>query len=406
MRDRALAISFGLLACGVAAACSSSSRSGFVPDPPATVDAGASEASAPTFSGQDTSLVAVTMRGTVYAPNGSLPLSNALVYFTSKEPDPIPQQAYCDECVKLTEGTFTVSGPDGTFELETQMPLGKQYLVVQKGQFRRVRQIEVEKAGTLKIDRDDSTLPGRANLAKGDDVPRMVVLKDDAAYDRIDESLTKLGITGFEVKNDRRLLENATDLMSYHVVFVPCGASDDPISASSTAKANVQAFVQAGGKLYVTDWSYEFVRQPFSGFLSWEGENAQLGSGASGDEWDAPATAVDQGLADWLSATGDPTFTVQGNWTTIASVNARPGKDPKGQDTTITPKVWVTGRKQNGQDYPTTVSFEDQCGRVLFSTYHTESGFGGSTSLLAQEKALLYVLLEIGVCAGERPGVR
>ena len=47
------------------------------------------------------------------------------------------------------------------------------------------------------------------------------------------------------------------------------------------------------------------------------------------------------------------------------------------------------------------MSFEQKCGRVLFSTYHAE---GDSTStLLAQEKALLYVLLEVGVCVGELP---
>ena len=54
------------------------------------------------------------------------------------------------------------------------------------------------------------------------------------------------------------------------------------------------------------------------------------------------------------------------------------------------------------------MSFQNKCGRVLFSTYHTESGTGGGggTALLAQEKALLYVLLEVGVCVGERPGVK
>ena len=148
------------------------------------------------------------------------------------------------------------------------------------------------------------------------------------------------------------------------------------------------------------------MRQPFPGFLSWEGETASLGSAASGNEWDAPATAADQGLSEWLSATGDKSFTVKGNWTTITSVNTVAGLDAKGAPAEITPKVWVTAKKGGSNvERPTTVSFENQCGRVLFSTYHTESGFGGSTSLLAQEKALLYVLLEVGVCIGDRPGV-
>jgi hypothetical protein len=44
------------------------------------------------------------------------------------------------------------------------------------------------------------------------------------------------------------------------------------------------------------------------------------------------------------------------------------------------------------------VSFERGCGRVLYSTYHTEADKGSTTELLTQEKALLYILLEVAVC--------
>ena len=44
-----------------------------------------------------------------------------------------------------------------------------------------------------------------------------------------------------------------------------------------------------------------------------------------------------------------------------------------------------------------TLSFEDSCGRVLYSAYHTE-GEGGATALLPQEKALVYVLFEVSTC--------
>jgi hypothetical protein len=403
MRKVATAVSLCALLVAAASSCSTGTREFVTPPDAAPEDAGVPAPDAPTFGGNVAPPVEVTFTGTVYAPNGNLPLSNALVYFTTTAPDPIPAGAYCDECVKLPEGTFALSAADGTFEIAAQTPTGKYFLVVQKGQFRRVRKIEIEKGGTFKTDRDDTTLPGRSNVAKGDDVPRMVVLKDDADYDQIDESLRKLGITEFEIKTDRSLLENQTQLMKYHVVFVPCGTQDDPLSAAAQSKQNLVKFVEAGGKLYVTDWSYEFVRQPFTGFVSWEGETPTLGS-ATGGLWDAPAKAVDPGLADWLAATGDATFSVEGNWTTITRVSSRPGKDPKGQAVDIAPKVWVTATKEDGTVHPTTVSFEDQCGRVLFSTYHTESGSGGG--LLAQEKALLYVLLEVGVCVGGKPGTK
>ena len=63
-----------------------------------------------------------------------------------------------------------------------------------------------------------------------------------------------------------------------------------------------------------------------------------------------------------------------------------------GNPVTVTPKVWVEGMG------PSTVSFERSCGRVLFSTYHTEADKGSETELLPQEKALLYILLEVAVC--------
>lgn len=104
---------------------------------------------------------------------------------------------------------------------------------------------------------------------------------------------------------------------------------------------------------------------------------------------------------------------MKGNWTKLTSINTRPGLDEKGNDVDVTPKVWVTAKSGSSSAVtPTTVSFQNKCGRVLFSTYHTESsvgglgGGGGGTTLLAQEKALLYVLLEVGVCVGERPGVK
>ena len=353
--------------------------------------------------------------GKVMAPNGTLPLANALVYFAPAAPPTLPDVAYCDDCVAVTNGSYAISGPDGSFEIPN-VPPAAAWLVVQKGLFRRVRELrslpaaEGSFGGARGVPNDALTLPGKSDPAKGDHVPTMAVLFDDAMYDRIDVSLRKLGFTGFEVKRDRTLLSDAAALMRYQIVFVPCGAQDDPATIDPAVQANLKRFVSAGGRLYVTDWSYEFVHQPFAGYLSWEKESNVLGSAAAQAEWGGAADAVDPGLRAWLAATGNPTFQVAGNWTNIRSVSSQPGLDPKGNATTITPKVWVTGVTPLGVR-PTTVSFEDRCGRVLFSTYHTEVN-GASTVLLAQEKALLHVLLEVGVCvgaggdAGQEPGVR
>jgi hypothetical protein len=361
-------------------------------------------------------LVKGTFAGKVMAPNGTLPLANALVYFTPAAPPPLPDVTYCDDCVAVTSGSYAISASDGSFEIPN-VPTSSAWLVVQKGQFRRVRELtrqatgEGSFGGALAVPSDALTLPGKSNPASGDHVPTMAVLVDDGVnWDYIDVSLTKLGFTGFDMKRGRSLLSDAAALMRYQIVFVPCGGQADPAATDPVAQANLKNFVRAGGRLYATDWSYEFVRQPFPGFLSWENESSELGSAASREKWEGAAEAVDPGLRGWLAATGNPTFDVVGNWTNISGVHSQAGLDPKGNATTITPKVWVTAASPLGVR-PTTVSFESGCGRVLFSTYHAEGG-GAPTELLAQEKALIHVLLEVGVCvgsggdAGQAPGVR
>jgi hypothetical protein len=73
-----------------------------------------------------------------------------------------------------------------------------------------------------------------------------------------------------------------------------------------------------------------------------------------------------------------------------------------GQTKTVTPRVWMSGSKAGTAKKPATVSFEYGCGRVLFSTYHTEPS---SLMLTPQERALLGVLLEVNVCNGSPTGV-
>ncbi len=348
-----------------------------------------------------TAAVNVTLTGVVYAPNGTLPLAGTLVYITDAQPDPIPQQTYCDKCITIPAGTFVVSKADGTFSLPVKATTGKHFLVVQKGQFRRVRPFNVEKEGELRFDKTFTSLPGKRDATLGDDVPKMVVLKGPSKFDKIEESLTKLGITEIEVQNSRDLVKNAAELQKYHVVFIPCDDRDNPQSATAETRQNLQAFVKSGGKLYVTDWSYEWVRQPFGGFLGFDGDQSFGQTTVS--EYDGAGTVVDPGLKDWLTAVGETSFTLQGSYTRINYANTLPGLDPDGKDTLITPKVWMNV-DYNSKPYASTVSFEQQCGRVLFSTYHTEGGFGGSGQFLAQEKALLYILLEVTACAGEIGG--
>ena len=59
----------------------------------------------------------------------------------------------------------------------------------------------------------------------------------------------------------------------------------------------------------------------------------------------------------------------------------------------MTPKVWVEAAGS-----PVTTSFQHGCGRVLYSTYHTQPTNETNGALEPQALALLYLILEVGVC--------
>ncbi len=366
-----------------------------------------------------------TLKGRVVAPEGTIPISGALVYLANAPPAPIPEGVYCDECVKLgPDDEYTLTSPDGSFSLEA-FSTGSQYIIVQKGQFRKVRTIDIV-PGEQQVDPEFTRLPGRMNKAAGEDIPKMAVIVGQ--WDAIELSLAKLGLAniipgvlgstvdaataGFDMvqstfppnlsdpmKNPTAFLKDYEYLKRYHIIFIPCSGSDgttctDTLPDNQQVQENLQRFVSDGGKLYATDYSYEYIRRPWPGFVKWDTETAATGSACLTGEYDAPATVEDQEMREWLLAQGIDQFEVEANWTRITSLHTQPGEDPQGATVDVTPKAWVKG-SQN----PATISFEDRCGRVLFSTYHTEGS--GESGLLAQEKALLYVLLEVGVCVGQ-----
>ena len=366
-----------------------------------------------TGTGLDPSLGDLT--GKVLAPEGTIPISGALVYLSATSPAPIPDGTFCDRCIEIQASTdYTFSKADGTFDLVVHAT-GMQFLVVQKGQFRRTRLIDVTQ-GTHPVDVSMTTLPGKTDKAAGDDIPKMAVRV--GAWDHIEDSLEKLGIqpgaydkfqypfppnANDPFSPDKLFNDDGTTLSNYHIVFVPCSGSsgttcDDYTTGSATVKTNLHKFVDGGGRLYVTDYSYDFVRQPWPEYIDWVNETSQIGSACLQGAYDSPAMNVDPGLEEWMTAQGMGAFTVQQSWTSIDAVHTVATTDLDNKPVMVTPKVWVWANTGQGM-HPATVSFERSCGRVLFSTYHTE-GNGGAT-LLPQEKALLYVLLEVSVCLNQ-----
>ena len=339
--------------------------------------------------------------GKVVTPAGDIPIAGALVYLTQKKPDPIPTGNFCDACVALEKTVpQTLTKFDGTFEL-TANRLGKQFVVIQKGQFRRVVEIEV-KLGDVAMSKSDTILPTRSNTSTGDTVPSILVL--DTNYDDIEETLGRLGVGTIEKADQATrlaLLKDPARLAKYQIIFLPCGtcatrggifpANDDALDA--TVQKNLKEWVQKGGKLYVTDFAYSFINETWKDYVTFAPNR-----GCESDDYDTPANIQDPGLKEWLDGQNDKTFTFENAWIKIDRVNEVTVPDATGGTKRIVPKVWASGLDA-GRNRPMTVSFEDRCGRVLYSAYHTEGSAGGSGGgLLPQEKALMYVLFEMSTC--------
>jgi hypothetical protein len=174
------------------------------------------------------------------------------------------------------------------------------------------------------------------------------------------------------------------------------------MSTDPQIQENLRGFVQAGGRLYVTDWHYDFIARTFPGYISWAGQSEIACSGCQHLPYNAAAQVTDTGLASWLNAQSLTNFTLEKNYTTIDAVHEVEGTNSSGAKAMVTPRVWVKGKPDAADASPATVSFEAGCGRVLFSTYHTEPF---SSELTPQERALLGVLLEVSVCNDSSSGV-
>jgi len=239
-------------------------------------------------------------------------------------------------------------------------------------------------------------------------------------------------------------------MMRYHIIFIPCSTQtfgnkqfDAGLSAApeGTLEA-IRAFVEAGGKLYVTDWSGEWVDNVFPAQLRFDRNDIYDTPASAWDEsthaWHRDqfghadgysnqhalhARAVDDDLHAWLDGQQGPIvlaaggygtgtydasdFVIEGKFDFISDlVDVTVGTDDEGFPVVDHPHTWVIGDEGGTPDTctgdgagcsPFTVTFEPAgCGRVLYSTYHTADNT--HVGLVPQERVLLYLIMEIGVC--------
>lgn len=185
------------------------------------VDAATAEAIA---SSSETGLLV----GAIAAPSGAVPVSGALVDVSGAD----DQQ--------------TASGAGGCFELE--LPYGTYELAVEKGRYAadataEVLAGQVVDLGTLPLDAGDLAIA----LVYGD-------------YDDVGELLGDLGLEADFFMEPADLYDDPQLLDGYDAVFANCGSAAttrNDTDYSDAQAAHLEAWIEAGGTLYASDWEVE-----------------------------------------------------------------------------------------------------------------------------------------------------
>ena len=381
---------------------------------------------------------ATYLTGVVLAPNGVDPVANASVYVPLSL-HPFPDTVACELCgdVISNAAVITHTAADGTFKLgpiptsASPVPGATVDVVAQKGRFRRLVKVPIQSWCADNAATDGSLrLPGRHE----DDVntmPRIAVVS--GMYDDIECVLLKLGIDADAidmyageplevVPSGNDFLRDPAKLAGYNIVFLNCGnAYELELLLDDQVKTNLAHYVASGGRLYVTDQSYDFIEE----VPSWAGV-IDFGPGTSagapepqnqaevGDDGISTAATVhDATMAEWLHAvearSGDTILDSSGHvhiagfvggWAMQYAVAA--------MDDAF---VWISGQVSGlglAGELPLTTSFDiDSCGRVLYSSYHTLGrpiqppnfpDYCTCGPLLPQERLLEYLILESADC--------
>ena len=145
-----------------------------------------------------------TLSGTVYAPNGTLPLYGITVYVPSSDPGPLPDNAQCSKCSDDLPGNPLVratTDETGHFQI-LDVPAGPIEVVVTSGKWRRVISMPMtNECADNPVAAADTTLPKSMTdmtpNTKSVSIPRIAISTGGA--DSLECLVRKLGISDAEI---------------------------------------------------------------------------------------------------------------------------------------------------------------------------------------------------------------
>jgi len=390
--------------------------------------------------------ITTTVSGTVYAPNGTDPLNNVLVYVPNGTVEPIGANVSCGQCGSDVSGSplvSTMTAVDGTFSL-SNVPVGTNIpLVMQSGRWRRVISIpSVASCTNTALTAAQTSMPSSEGMGNPmDNIPLMGFVT--GTVDALECVLLKIGIAQSQFSDpaaqggsgrvrfylgeggpgskyspstpvETQLWSGTTpDINQYDMVYFPCQAGEYPKTAAE--QQVIVNYANAGGRIFATHYSYVWFINPTSGATN---------PFATTAVWD-----VDQADPP-LTTTGfiNQSFTDGANlatWLGDVGATTTPGEIELSElrhdfNSVVAPSMlWASIESATvPPGLPTMYSFQtpvgtpaaQQCGRTVFNDFHVEEPSSGSTegttfpaecpagTTTPQEKLLEYMLFDLSSC--------
>ena len=300
-----------------------------------------------------------TVSGTVYAPNGTLPVYNVLVYVPGGTLSPIAAGISCTQCEAPVSGsplTSTYSDATGKFVL-TNVPVGSDIpIVVQLGKWRRATTIPTVTACTNNVLTNPNLTRLPMNQSEGS-MPHIALTT--GTCDHMGCMLPDIGIAasefGFEADGASKavnvytpaagqitgataeygLWSNLSLLSTYDMGIFSCNCHES-VAPGDPALAAVTSYLDNGGRIFTTDFQYTWYRyspDPALGATSAPWDNTGIGDITGGAPGGASPITLDtsfpQGLAlsQWMdvvypSGTSGE-VTCEETFANVKSLNAR-----------------------------------------------------------------------------------
>lgn len=382
----------------------------------------------------------ISLSGRLVAPDGTTPMVNATIYLPESavvraagvkavgidcETPPVAYQvATCTN----GDGSFTLIVPEGLLS----------ELVAVKGAFSANIAFDSREAssdvpmdiGVVEVETD----------TESENATRMAVVT--GSYDSIQNVLAKTGFGeidelghlvpgtekfdlydggGYVGETKPGFSQLFTDrgdglprLHDYDIVFINCGVNEyetdngaDPVSSAVTTA--LRAYVEAGGRLYMTDLAYDYLEQTFPAYIDFDGsdetaaataENPNDAETGTGGITVPNASVLDSSLLAFLGnvtcennaacLNADNSLLIEGLLSSWAVMDAA-------HDTTTAPvNFYVSGAVSTSNEAesvkPLTASFRLGDGKVFYSSYHTEDR--DSIYFLPQERVLQFLVFE------------